>query len=712
MCVICAAEVPAYRCLTSGSAASDASASAEIFETIDVTSSWDFGETNYTLIPGDTFFGYLHVSDIDAFSVDLVAGTSYIATLTASSVEQNDIEDTVLLLVNETGTILQIADDIDTAGGNYYSELTFSVPETGTYKLVATSFNTYYHTSFAPDWGYYQLSLDTQAPPVIRDWTLPEIAGHLTFDGWGGASYRWSAGPGSTITVNVSGLTAEGQALALAALDAWSAVSGLNFETASSAQITFTDHNAGAYASFSAAGGFITTATVNVSTSWLATYGTALNGYGFQTYLHEVGHALGLAHGGFYDGSASYGVDNHYLNDSWQLSVMSYFDQVENSTVNASRAYVVTPQLADIAAIQLLYGAPGNLRTADTVYGVNSNVGGVYDQIGTLRDISFTILDNGGTDTLDFSDYAGAQTLRMNAGSFSSVSGESNNMAIAAGTIIENAITGAGNDLIYGNAVANEIRAGGGDDMVYSGDGDDIVYGGDGADRLVGEAGDDTLYGGAGDDILKGRFGDNLIYGEDGNDRLFGSDGGDDRLFAGAESDTLYGLDGNDRLEGGDGDDFLYGGRGNDIVIGGTGDDVLRGNRNDDILSGSEGTDRLYGGGGNDSLFGGLGRDFLVGENGDDMLDGGEGDDNLTGGAGMDVFVFGGVGYGYDRILDFEIGVDKISFGETSPLADFSEVLAIASDIASGAKLTFGPGDVLLIMDLTVSELAEDDFYF
>jgi hypothetical protein len=37
-----------------------------------------------------------------------------------------------------------------------------------------------------------------------------------------------------------------------------------------------------------------------------------IDSYSFQTYVHEIGHALGLGHGGPYNGSASYGLDNLY----------------------------------------------------------------------------------------------------------------------------------------------------------------------------------------------------------------------------------------------------------------------------------------------------------------------------------------------------------------------------------------------------------------
>ena len=70
---------------------------------------------------------------------------------------------------------------------------------------------------------------------------------------------------------------------------------------------------------------------VNVDATWLADYGTALNGYAFQTYVHEIGHALGLGHAGNYNGEANYPYDASFANDSWAVSVMSYYDQTESS---------------------------------------------------------------------------------------------------------------------------------------------------------------------------------------------------------------------------------------------------------------------------------------------------------------------------------------------------------------------------------------------
>ena len=77
------------------------------------------------------------------------------------------------------------------------------------------------------------------------------------------------------------------------------------------------------------------------------------------------------------------------------------------------------------------------------------------------------------------------------------------------------------------------------------------------------------------------------------------------------------------------------------------------GGAGNDTLIGNDAGNQLSGGGGNDILKGGAGNDRLIG---------GAGDDELTGGTGGDIYVIE-AGAGHDRILDFEVGVDRIEFG-------------------------------------------------
>ncbi len=280
------------------------------------------------------------------------------------------------------------------------------------------------------------------------------------------------------------------------------------------ADITFDNAQSGAFASSTVSNGIIQSSFVNINDTW-AGGSNRIDGYYFQTYLHEIGHALGLGHAGNYNASAIYGVDNHYLNDSWQASVMSYFHQSENTSVDASFAYVITPMIADILAIQSLYGTP-TANVGDTTYGDNGDTGTYLDSALSLpSSVAFTVFDSDGTDTFDFSSYSSHQTLDLREESYSSVAGRDGNIGIARGTIIENGSTGGGNDSLFGNDESNGLFAGDGDDTVRAGGGHDAVQGVRGSDDLGGDGGRDFIEGGGGDDFLNGDGEGDLLFGDD-----------------------------------------------------------------------------------------------------------------------------------------------------------------------------------------------------
>lgn len=200
-----------------------------------------------------------------------------------------------------------------------------------------------------------------------------------------------------------------------------------------------------------------------------------------ETYMHEIGHALGLGHTGPYNYSSeyrpTYGVDTDYLNDSRAFTVMSYFSQSQSGY--GSYRLRLGPQIADIIAIQSLYGANTTTRDGDSVYGFNSTETDVHDFSQFTRAPAFSVYDTGGNDTLDFSGYAQTQRIDLNAEMFSDVNGLTNVISIARGVIIENAIGGSGVDTIMGNAVSNLLTGGAGNDILDGGDGIDFaLFGG------------------------------------------------------------------------------------------------------------------------------------------------------------------------------------------------------------------------------------------
>lgn len=339
----------------------------------------------------------------------------------------------------------------------------------------------------------------SDASAAIPSFSLSKHAFYLSHQYWidtGWAPHRFNVRPGDVLTVNISGLQRDNQTTARAALDAWTGVSGIRFtETTGNAQIAFTEIYSGAYASSTTdSKGFISSSAINVEKSWA-------NGswYKLQTFIHEIGHALGLGHGGKYNGSADFNSQALYQEDSWQRSVMSYFDQDQNPYASADSAFVVTPMMADIFAIQNLYGRPTNTRINNDVYGDFRTIleSGTSIQVGTAS----TIYDGGGIDTFNFSQRSANQVIDLREGAFSDIDGARGSLAIALGTVIENAVTGGGWDRITGNDAANRLEAGDGKDTILGLGGDDILIGGRDADALTGGAGVDRLHGGAGHDV-------------------------------------------------------------------------------------------------------------------------------------------------------------------------------------------------------------------
>ena len=101
------------------------------------------------------------------------------------------------------------------------------------------------------------------------------------------------------------------------------------------------------------------------------------------------------------------------------FTVMSYFGSAAPG--GSLNAFAAGPQLHDIAAAQLLYGANMTTRTGDTVYGFNSNTGHAHFTItADGQSPVFAIWDAGGNDTLDFSGYSTSVEIDLRAEAFSS----------------------------------------------------------------------------------------------------------------------------------------------------------------------------------------------------------------------------------------------------------------------------------------------------
>ena len=316
-------------------------------------------------------------------------------------------------------------------------------------------------------------------------------------------AFRASGIPGDRDTSGFSTFNAQQIQSAELALRAWSDVANIRFARvgsgtdgaahADNATMLFGNYNAGSdsaagYASYPGGTG-PSSPSGDVWINARLSYNVAptVGNYGGYVLIHEIGHAIGIAHPGNYNAgegvSNTYAQNAAYYEDSRQYSVMSYFSEAETGA--RVSAHAASPLLDDITAVQSLYGRNLAAFTGDTVYGFNSNSNRPWFTAADAdADLAFAAWDAGGNDTFDFSGYAQAQRIDLREGRFSDVGGDRGNVAIAYGTTIENAIGGAGGDVLIGNAAGNLLTGNAGDDSFFGGGGRNIINGGDGNDTL------------------------------------------------------------------------------------------------------------------------------------------------------------------------------------------------------------------------------------
>ncbi|MBE8987078.1 proprotein convertase P-domain-containing protein [Nostoc sp. LEGE 12450] len=338
-----------------------------------------------------------------------------------------------------------------------------------------------------------------------------------------------------------------------------------------------------------------------------------VGGYYYNTFVHEIGHALGLAHPHDNGGSSSIfpGVENAEdvgnLNlNQFVTTIMSYVDTQSSYSpgYDANWGFAAGPMAFDIAAIQHIYGINRTYNTGNNVYVLpSSNGAGTYWS---------SIWDAGGTDTISGQGASNSVVINLNnatlanndpnaGGFFSRVIGVKGGFTIANSqggiSVIENAIGSNFNDTLTGNEYNNYLSGQGGND---------VIDGKAGNDSLDGGAGNDTLYGGAGNDTLNGGTGNNSLYGGTGNDRYL------------VTSDNYYTIYENAN-EGTDtvassftfdlGPAYLE-----NLILTGTSAINGAGNSLNNTITGNDANNQLNGGAGNDTLYGGAGNDSLIGD--------------------------------------------------------------------------------------------------
>jgi len=268
----------------------------------------------------------------------------------------------------------------------------------------------------------------------------------------------------------------------------------------------------------------------NSTISYFTTASNQAGGLSYLTFVHELGHGIGLLHPHADEPGDNYfpGVgDDAFSTGDFGLNqgiftVMTYNDGYADVGISPSAnfGWQTGPGAFDIAAVQYIYGANMTTALGATVYTLP-----MLNQAGT----GWTaIWDAGGSDTLSAQgsqfdailDLRPATLLNEEGGGgfVSRNAGVLGGFTIANGVVIENATGGNGNDTLIGNSANNNLNGGAGWDTLdlshltagitvnlqtgtATGDGNDTLLS---IENVVGGSGNDVLTAINGQQIANG----------------------------------------------------------------------------------------------------------------------------------------------------------------------------------------------------------------
>ncbi len=303
------------------------------------------------------------------------------------------------------------------------------------------------------------------------------------------------------------------------------------------------------------------------------------NNFVKSTFMHEINHILDMGHPRDY--GKKFPTEIGFSQDTKKSTIMSYND------VDSSGERPSTPMVIDILAAQKIYGANKNTRTGDNIYKFTPEllkehkvkISDIFPNIdkeianekitiparyieknalGSLM----TIYDAGGkNDTIDASEFHSSkntaildipqmksggsymvkrdkadQIISLEPGTYSRIGyTESRYMGVAYNTIIENAISADGDDLMIGNFANNYFETQEGKDIIdASSGGADIIYDGADNDHYVLDVSDNSTI----DDRLIFTYNEqneNIYFGDDAV--YFFNPKNDEIVIAGATED-------------------------------------------------------------------------------------------------------------------------------------------------------------------------------
>ena len=278
-----------------------------------------------------------------------------------------------------------------------------------------------------------------------------------------------------------------------------------------SATFKFESHNmtAGGYATYP---GYSTSGIVEISSK---NNSDLLGQYAVSTVIHELGHSLGLDHTsprGEVAAGAGGGDDAPSLPDYLDrstLSIMSY------AKIRIDESYLASYSALDIRALISLYGKresteattfklhyDSSLSTSSKQNSLNKIQTGQWDLYGYAP---FMIVDNGGTDTVDVSDWKGGVKVDLSGWGIGPIGGVANDytfnsvsngslisegdgsaiVTIYPDTVLEKVIGSPEADIIIGYTALETLDGGAGNDQITGGGGNDDINGGTGIDTAI-----------------------------------------------------------------------------------------------------------------------------------------------------------------------------------------------------------------------------------
>ena len=260
-----------------------------------------------------------------------------------------------------------------------------------------------------------------------------------------------------------------------------------------------------------------------------------------------------------------------------------------------------------------------------------------------------TLSDASGTDTVDLSAVTSNLNVVLDSTTGTKVSDGMNSINWGS-SILENIVTGSGNDTVIGTSTADFIVTAAGNDTVSSSGGNDTLNTGTGNDSLNGGAGDDTY-------IFAKAWGNDLIADASGTDTI------DMSVVDVALTVAMWSSAGNEVTDGI-----------NMINWSGTIENFIAGSGNDSIAGSSS----------NDSITAGAGSDSVWANSGNDTVNGGAGNEYLDGGNGDDTYIIA-TGWGNDLIADAS-GVDTIDISAVTGNLSVSMWITGGNEVTDGTN--------------------------